>query len=96
MQPAIRVNGSDVMTLWSFLKNNYQSQGQEDMSDTFIKGLQRALARKKVLGAAGAVKPTARPVVAVKPFAKFDELVYRAMVVTKMIKLIQKYKEQKQ
>ncbi|MFN3050195.1 MULTISPECIES: hypothetical protein [Pseudomonas] len=33
---------------------------------------------------------------AVKPFAKFDELVYQTMVVTKMIKLIQKYKEQKQ
>lgn len=70
------------------------------MSDTFVKGIQRALARKKVLATASATKPTARPdtskpALAVKPFAKFDELVYQTMVVTKMIELIQKYKEQK-
>lgn len=83
------------MALLNYLNSNYQSQGQEDMSDTFVKGIQRALARKKVLATASATKPTARPVVTVKPFAKFDELVYQTMVVTKMIKLIQTYKEQK-
>jgi len=67
------------------------------MSDTFIKGLQRATARKKLQQTASAVSHTdltkKQPAtLAVKPFAQFDELLYQSTIISKMITLIHKRK----
>lgn len=68
------------------------------MSDTFIKGLQRATARKKLqqqTGRAVATTDLAKQQTAtlpVKPFARFDEILYQATIISKMISLINKRK----
>lgn len=72
------------------------------MSDTFIKGLQRATARKKLQQQTGRAVATTdltkqqTATLAVKPFAQYDELLYQSTIITKMIKLIHNRKGAKQ
>ena len=65
------------------------------MNDAFIKGLKRALAKKKASNDA-TVKPV-RKIQAespVKVVTGFDEKLYQATIINKMIQLIRKHKEQ--
>lgn len=63
-----------------------------DMSDSFIKGLQRAVARRQ----SNSIKKNSVKQITAKSFAKptdqFDELVYQATIISKMIQLIHKHK----
>ncbi|MBM5459603.1 hypothetical protein H8F21_18715 [Pseudomonas sp. P66] len=62
------------------------------MSDSFIKGLQRAVARRQSYSIkVVSVKPNTVKTLA-KPKCQFDELVYQATIISKMIQLIHKQK----